>query len=94
MIPEKPPRDRQAPGKDKDCSPTHTWHRLPHPTTGVVVAGLSVHRPRNAQDLIQMLQRGNANRTQHPTDANATSSRSHAVFTIHVHQKPRTADLT
>lgn len=41
-----------------------------------------------------MLQRGNANRTQHPTDANATSSRSHAVFTIHVHQKPRTADLT
>lgn len=29
-----------------------------------------------------MLAMGNANRTQHPTDANATSSRSHAVFQV------------
>jgi kinesin family member 18/19 len=35
-----------------------------------------------------MLENGNLNRTQHPTDANAQSSRSHAVFIVHVHQKP------
>lgn len=29
-----------------------------------------------------MLETGNRNRTQHPTDANATSSRSHAVFQV------------
>lgn len=29
-----------------------------------------------------MLTRGNRNRTQHPTDANATSSRSHAIFQV------------
>ena len=31
-----------------------------------------------------MLEDGNKNRTQHPTDANATSSRSHAVFQVRV----------
>lgn len=29
-----------------------------------------------------MLHYGNKNRTQHPTDANAESSRSHAVFQV------------
>ena len=33
-----------------------------------------------------MLEDGNKNRTQHPTDANATSSRSHAVFQVRVCQ--------
>ena len=31
-----------------------------------------------------MLDHGNKNRTQHPTDANATSSRSHAVFQVSI----------
>jgi len=31
-----------------------------------------------------MLASGNKNRTQHPTDANAESSRSHAVFQVTV----------
>ena len=29
-----------------------------------------------------MLESGNKRRTQHPTEANATSSRSHAVFQV------------
>lgn len=58
------------------------------------MAGLSVHRPQGVENLLTLLQTGNGNRTQHPTDANATSSRSHAVFTIHVHQQPRTASMT
>ena len=40
-----------------------------------------------------MLELGNQNRTQHPTEANATSSRSHAVFQVYVHRKPRTAGI-
>ena len=31
---------------------------------------------------MEMLERGNRNRTQHPTDANHESSRSHAVFQV------------
>lgn len=50
------------------------------PKRGVVVANLSVHQPKDAQHLLEMLDFGNRNRTQHPTDANSESSRSHAVF--------------
>ena len=49
---------------------------------GVVVQNLSIHQPKDAQHLLEMLEYGNRNRTQHPTDANAESSRSHAVFQI------------
>jgi hypothetical protein len=36
---------------------------------------------------------GNENRTRAPTDANAASSRSHAVLQIHVKQRPKTASI-
>lgn len=49
---------------------------------GVNIPSLSVHRPVDANSLLQFLQTGNANRTQHPTDANAESSRSHAIFQV------------
>ena len=39
-------------------------------------------QPKNAKELFSMLEYGNTNRTQHPTDANAQSSRSHAVFQV------------
>ena len=39
-------------------------------------------QPTSAEQLLGMLTRGNRNRTQHPTDANATSSRSHAIFQV------------
>lgn len=57
----------------------------------VSVAGLSSHRPQNVQEVMDMLIRGNAARTQSPTEANATSSRSHAVLQINVAQKDRNA---
>uniref|UniRef100_A0A493TE71 Kinesin family member 18A n=1 Tax=Anas platyrhynchos platyrhynchos TaxID=8840 RepID=A0A493TE71_ANAPP len=47
---------------------------------GVVVQGLTLHQPKSAEEILQMLDYGNKNRTQHPTDVNASSSRSHAVF--------------
>jgi kinesin family protein 18/19 len=49
---------------------------------GVVVNNLSVHQPKDANHLLEMLEYGNRNRSQHPTDANAESSRSHAIFQI------------
>ncbi|XP_053546765.1 kinesin-like protein KIF18B [Bombina bombina] len=63
------------------------------PQKGVVVQGLSFHQPKSAEQLLQMLADGNRNRTQHPTDANASSSRSHAVFQIYVKQQDRVASI-
>ncbi|KFQ77279.1 Kinesin-like KIF18B, partial [Phoenicopterus ruber ruber] len=63
------------------------------PEKGVVVQGLSFHQPTSAEQLLEMLANGNKNRTQHPTDANATSSRSHAVFQIYVKQQDRVGGL-
>ncbi|XP_060065078.1 kinesin-like protein KIF18A [Ylistrum balloti] len=61
---------------------------------GVAISGLSLHTPRDAQELLHMLHFGNQNRTQHPTDANAESSRSHAVFQVFVRQRDRTANIS
>ncbi|MEE6499070.1 hypothetical protein FKM82_003302 [Ascaphus truei] len=60
---------------------------------GVVVQGLTLHQPKSAEELLKMLDFGNKNRTQHPTDMNATSSRSHAVFQIYLRQQDKTASI-
>uniref|UniRef100_A0A8C5TRG2 Kinesin-like protein n=1 Tax=Malurus cyaneus samueli TaxID=2593467 RepID=A0A8C5TRG2_9PASS len=60
---------------------------------GVVVQGLTLHQPKSAEEILQMLDYGNKNRTQHPTDVNASSSRSHAVFQIYLRQQDKTASL-
>ena len=59
----------------------------------VSVAGLSSHHPQNVQEVMDMIVRGNELRTMSPTEANATSSRSHAVLQINVSQKDRNADV-
>ncbi|BFZ04114.1 hypothetical protein BsWGS_07152 [Bradybaena similaris] len=61
---------------------------------GVIIAGLSLHKPKTADELLYMLQFGNKNRTQHPTDANAESSRSHAVFQVFVNQREKSASVS
>ncbi|XP_022522868.2 kinesin-like protein KIF18A [Astyanax mexicanus] len=60
---------------------------------GVVVQGLTLHQPKSAEHILEALDFGNRNRTQHPTDMNATSSRSHAVFQIYLRQQDKTASL-
>lgn len=50
-------------------------------------------QPRSAEELFGMLEYGNRNRSQHPTDANATSSRSHAVFQVFIRQKSASCGL-
>lgn len=57
------------------------------PKRGVTIRNLSVHEPRNADHLLEMLHEGNKNRSQHPTDANAESSRSHAIFQVFLRKR-------
>ncbi|XP_015670124.1 kinesin-like protein KIF18B [Protobothrops mucrosquamatus] len=63
------------------------------PEKGILVQGLSVHKPKSAMQVLEMLKQGNLNRTQHPTDMNATSSRSHAIFRICVKQQNLVAGI-
>ncbi|CAG5058509.1 unnamed protein product [Parnassius apollo] len=58
---------------------------------GVMVAGLTLYNINTARELLNMLENGNKNRTQHPTDANAESSRSHAVFQVYVKMRYKTS---
>jgi kinesin family protein 18/19 len=74
----------------------------------VSVAGLSSHRPQNVsapimwqnarspcqvEEVMDIIVRGNEYRTMSPTEANATSSRSHAVLQINVASKDRNASV-
>nr|XP_060622067.1 kinesin-like protein KIF18A [Anolis sagrei ordinatus]XP_060622076.1 kinesin-like protein KIF18A [Anolis sagrei ordinatus] len=63
------------------------------PQKGVQVHGLTLHQPKSAEEILQMLDYGNKNRTQHPTDVNASSSRSHAVFQIYLRQQDKAASI-
>lgn len=57
----------------------------------VSVSGLTSHHPKDVQEVMDMIVQGNEYRTVSPTEANATSSRSHAVLQINVAQKDRSA---
>ncbi|KAJ4407091.1 tubulin-dependent ATPase kip3 [Neurospora sp. IMI 360204] len=58
---------------------------------GVSVSGLTSHKPKDVQEVMDMIVQGNEYRTVSPTAANAVSSRSHAVLQINVAQKDRNA---
>ena len=57
----------------------------------VTVSGLTSYHPKDVQEVMDMIVRGNEYRTVSPTEANATSSRSHAVLQINVAQRDRNA---
>ncbi|KAJ4165497.1 hypothetical protein LMH87_007127 [Akanthomyces muscarius] len=59
----------------------------------VTVAGLTSHHPKDVQEVMDLIVQGNEYRTVSPTQANATSSRSHAVLQVNIAQKDRNADL-
>ncbi|SCV68532.1 BQ2448_653 [Microbotryum intermedium] len=58
------------------------------------VASLSSKEPSCAADVVGWITEGNMNRTVNATEANATSSRSHAVLQVTVTQKPKAEGLT
>lgn len=57
-------------------------------------AGLSSKEPTCAADVVEWITLGNQNRTVNATEANATSSRSHAVLSVTVTQKPKAGGMT
>lgn len=59
----------------------------------MLVSNLSTHKPVSVEQVMEMILLGNSNRTVSPTEANATSSRSHAVLQINVVQRSRVADI-
>lgn len=61
---------------------------------GVVVAGLKMERISDPNRMFELLEHGNQNRSQHPTDANAESSRSHAVFQVYIRMKTKSTAQT
>lgn len=63
-------------------------------TNKMSVVGITEHQPKDAEEVLMMITDGNRRRTMSPTEANAVSSRSHAVLQINVTQRPRTAGIT
>ena len=56
---------------------------------GVIVHGLSSHSPLNAEEVLEMMMQGNERRMRAPTEANAVSSRSHAVLQVKIRQRAK-----
>ena len=61
---------------------------------GINVAGLSEVEVESPEDVMELLFFGNQNRTQEATDANETSSRSHAILQIIVETKDKALGIT
>ena len=59
------------------------------PDGTTTISDLSNHRVGSAVEILQMLARGNTNRSVGATEMNAVSSRSHACFTIALEQQNR-----
>ncbi|KAL5753244.1 hypothetical protein ACOSQ2_023751 [Xanthoceras sorbifolium] len=59
------------------------------PENGIVVAGLRCIKVHSADKILELLNLGNSRRKTESTEANATSSRSHAVLEITVKRKQR-----
>ncbi|KAL8175398.1 UNVERIFIED_CONTAM: hypothetical protein K2H54_023252, partial [Gekko kuhli] len=55
----------------------------------IQIAGITEVSTTNAQEIMELLMKGNKERTQEPTAANRTSSRSHAVLQVTVKQTSR-----
>jgi hypothetical protein len=63
------------------------------PNKGVSVANISELNVTSCKDIMQILKRGNKNRTQEATNANETSSRSHAILQVQVEYKEKATGL-
>ncbi|XP_036691216.1 kinesin-like protein KIF19 isoform X6 [Balaenoptera musculus] len=71
-------------------NPALGYLELREDSKGVIqVAGITEVSTVNAKEIMQLLMKGNRQRTQEPTAANQTSSRSHAVLQVAVRQRSR-----
>ena len=62
-----------------------------HPSNGIFVSGLTVIRVNKFEDVMSLIAMGDKNRSVAFTNMNAHSSRSHAIVTLTVIQRTRTA---
>lgn len=56
---------------------------------GVFIAGLTTVRVETFEEVMNLISLGSKNRTVAATNSNAHSSRSHAIVTLHIHQRSR-----
>lgn len=59
----------------------------------ILVSNLTKVDTSNVDDVMDVIIKGNYNRTVSPTEANLTSSRSHAVLQVYVTQAPHVTDI-
>ncbi|XP_004432771.1 PREDICTED: kinesin-like protein KIF19 [Ceratotherium simum simum] len=75
-------------------NPALGYLELREDSKGVIqVAGITEVSTINAKEVMHLLVKGNRQRTQEPTAANQTSSRSHAVLQVTVRQRSRVKDI-
>nr|XP_012634163.2 kinesin-like protein KIF19 isoform X3 [Microcebus murinus] len=75
-------------------NPSLGYLELREDAKGVIqVAGITEVSTINAKEIMQLLMKGNRQRTQEPTAANQTSSRSHAVLQVAVRQRSRVKNI-
>ncbi|XP_043859782.1 kinesin-like protein KIF19 isoform X4 [Dromiciops gliroides] len=75
-------------------NPSLGYLELREDSKGVIqVAGITEVSTINAKEIMQLLMKGNKQRTQEPTAANQTSSRSHAILQVTVRQKSRVKNV-
>ncbi|XP_028641686.1 kinesin-like protein KIF19 [Grammomys surdaster] len=75
-------------------NPALGYLELREDSKGVIqVAGITEVSTINAKEIMQLLMKGNRQRTQEPTAANQTSSRSHAVLQVAVRQRSRVKNI-
>ncbi|XP_018423729.1 PREDICTED: kinesin-like protein KIF19 [Nanorana parkeri] len=76
-------------------NPSLGYLDLREDSKGVIqVSGITEVSTINAKEIMQLLMKGNKQRTQEPTAANKTSSRSHAILQVTVRQKNRIKNIT
>ena len=60
------------------------------PDIGITIAGVTEVKVTDPKEVMNLLQQGNKRRTTESTNANVTSSRSHAVFQIYLAGRDKT----
>ena len=63
------------------------------PNKGLIVNGITEITPKSSEHILNILKKGNKNRTTESTNANETSSRSHAILQIMVSYKNKTTGV-
>lgn len=64
------------------------------PVRGMVVQGITEYGADSADEILELLHRGNLHRSVEPTAANEVSSRSHAVLQVTIEQSEAMAHVT